>query len=88
MKVRKMRLLRQKYGITLIEIGSAAGVSKQRVSELELSDCSVTTAVKDRITRAFSYICEGRLSACRPLQDAFARHRDSLFDYVESDYEL
>ena len=36
MKVRKMRLLRHKHHISLVELSDACGVFKQRLSEIEL----------------------------------------------------
>ena len=90
MQVRKMRILRQKYGISLTEIARACGVSKQRVSQIELiTDRSVELETAGKIIRAFAGIAQRRRTEYQNLERDFTNHKATLLDCVEEDgYEL
>ncbi len=88
MQVRKLRLLRQRSGISLEELGVAAGVTAQRMSELELGSYSPGWAVRLRVSDAFFTVAREREESLRRLQEDLSKHKDSLFELVEDDYEL
>lgn len=88
MKVRKFRLLRQKYGISLDELGGAAGVSCQRISQLELDGELHTKQVEETVSRAFLEIMANQLLELSRFELDYMNHQDSLFEAVEENYEL
>jgi transcriptional regulator with XRE-family HTH domain len=88
MKVRKFRLLRLKYGIQLEELGDAAGLSKQRVSQVELGGTPVTKPLADKLSGALFEIILDRLKDLGELERDYTNHKDSLFELAEDGYEL
>ena len=90
MQVRKMRILRLKYDISLTELSRACGLSKQRISEIELKTApTVRLDTSQKIVRAFSEIMERRREKHQKLFQDFERHKGSLMDCVEEiGYEL
>lgn len=89
MKVRKMRLLRTKYNISCPELGKAAGMSAQRISELEFSDGKVEPITEDKIQAAFLKVIACRTEHVCRLSNSFAKHENSLMEHVEElSYEL
>ena len=87
MKVRKMRLLRHKHHISLVELSDACGVSKQRLSEIELDKKSVSEVAVQMITAGFSVVEKRRRD--NALSRDFRRHKDALLESVEEHgYEL
>ena len=88
MKVRKLRLLRIKHGIQLDELGTEVGLTKQRISALELGDGAVTKQVEDKMRHAFSNILFKQRVSCQAFNKDIERHKDSLFELVEDSYDL
>ena len=89
MKVRKMRLLRHKHHISLVELSDACGVSKQRLSEIELDKTSVSEVAVQMITAGFSVVEKRRRDSLNALSRDFRRHKDTLLENVEEHgYEL
>lgn len=90
MKVRKMRLLRLKYGILRRDLGKHCGISPQRISEIELEKFpGLETSTKKRIENAFSEIISSRQRELNAFRDDFEKHKASLFEGVEEySYEL
>ena len=88
MKVRKLRLLRIKHSIQLEELGVAAGLSKQRISMLELGESIATKPLEEKISNAFFQVITERLLSISSFETDYLNHKDSLFDLVEGDYEL
>ena len=89
MKVRKMRLLRHKYHISLGELSDACGVSKQRLSEIELNKKSVSEAAARMIGNGFTVVTERRRDASDGLNQDLQRHKNALLELVEEHgYEL
>lgn len=89
MKVRKMRLLRHKYGITNPDLSRICGLSPQRISEIELGGEDLAPGPKQKLLYAFHTIAEQRQANVLALCDDLSRHEKSLFDTVEeSAYEL
>ena len=58
MKVRKMRLLRHKHGITRSELGCACALSPQRISEIELSGTGLIPETKEKLQRGFESVVQ------------------------------
>lgn len=89
MVVRKMRLLRTKYNISCPELGNAAGLSAQRISELELGTGNVEPVTEEKIQAAFLKVIELRTDNVCSLTQSFVKHENSLLETVEElDYEL
>ena len=90
MQVRKMRILRLKYDISLAELASSCGVSSQRISEIELkADVSVTRGTAEMVKKGFARLIAARQSMIHQLHQDFECHKDALMDCVEEiGYEL
>lgn len=89
MKVRKMRLLRHKHGITRSELGCACALSPQRISEIELSETGLVPETEEKLRRGFETVARRREDALRSLRSDLNRHGASLFEPVEENgYEL
>ena len=89
MKVRKIRLLRLKYGITCKELGVASGISAQRVSQIELCEEGITEATMIKLKKGLERIIRDREKSSEALAAAYEVHKDSLFELVmETAYEL
>ena len=88
MKIRKLRLLRFKHGIQQGELGAAAGLSKQRIGQLELGEAAVTRTLEEKISEALFELITNRLLSLSALETDYLNHKDSLFDFVEDEYEL
>ena len=90
MKVRKMRILRLKYNISLAELATSCGVSSQRISEIELqTDVSVTQRTSEMVKIAFARIMAARQNRIQQLHQDYECHKETLMDCVEEcEYEL
>lgn len=88
-KVRKFRLLRMKHHIPLAELAEAAGVSVQRVNQLELDMAYHPRKAAQTLDLAFCTVIAQRARELDALRLDFMRHRDSLMEAVEeTNYEL
>lgn len=88
-KVRKFRLLRLQYHITRAELAEAAGISPQRVSQLELDLTYRPKKAERKIAMAFEQVISSRGERVDGLRQTFQRHRDSLMEPVEeTNHEL
>ena len=90
MQVRKIRILRHECGISLVDLARTCGVTRQRISELELdTEAVITPKTKEAVARAFSSILDKRWEKFQRQYRDFEKHRDSLMDCVEEcEYEL
>ena len=90
MQVRKMRILRLKYHISMAELASACGISGPRICEIELrTDSEVTPNTAVKIADAFARIAEEKRGELQLLCRDLKRHKNSLMDCVEEiGYEL
>ena len=89
MNVKKMRILRSKYRIPLRELSDACGISKQRLSEIELGETPVSEAASRTVADAFAAVAERRRDSSNALSRDFRRHKDTLLESVEEHgYEL
>ena len=89
MQVRKMRLLRKKYGITRPELGRACALSTLRIDEIEQNAAKLTPETEEKLQRGFDLVVQGRENALHSLRGDLARYGASLFEIVEeTDYEL
>ncbi len=88
-EIRKMRLIRLKYGITHRELGELCGMSPQRISEIELSDAKLEESTEAKLRSAFNAVAVKRGIGLSGLQATLLRHTDTIFDTVEeTEYEL
>lgn len=88
-QVRKFRMLRMKYGISVAELAQAARVSPQRISQMELDLHNEPNRSAQMVQNAFIKIIAERSRMLDGLRLDFVRHRDTLLDLVEEPgYEL
>ena len=89
METRKIRLLRQKYHISLQELAHACGISPQRVSEIELTPGPVSYKTVRRIRGGLEQVIAKREAMLGALQRDCEAHSASILDLVEEiGYEL
>ena len=84
-----LRLLRHQYGITLIELAKAAGVSLQYVSDIELGKYNISKSNQLLMQRAFEKVITQRILQAQRLSEAYAGNRQRLLNLItEDDDEL
>lgn len=77
---RTMRLLRHKHNISYVELGKVAGVSTQRLSQIELNPDPSTQYHRDLVRRAFLRVIIARKLALLSLERDFERYQNGLLD--------
>ena len=89
MKIMVLKMLREKYGVSVRELSECCGLSLQRIYEIESSGRPVGEAVRRRIAEALERAIRRRYERVDALTASFMAHRDELFSYVEeADYEV
>ena len=89
MKVRKLRIIRKKYHVSLSELGKASGISEQRVSRLELNPGYAEKETERKLQRGLYSILSRRFDECCSFQKTLERHYTTLTEDVEeTTYEL
>ena len=89
MLVAKVKLFRMKYGISRAELGSACGISKQRIYELENEVASITPATMDKLRCGMETVLKEREAWIDAFRTDLEKHRETLMDFVEENrYEL
>lgn len=81
--VRKFRLIRLRHRISCAELAKAAGVSPQRISQLELDLTYCSRKTEALLEEAFGEIVRCRARELELLRADFERSRSSLMDPVE-----
>lgn len=77
---RTMRFLRHKHNISYVELGKAAGISTQRLSQIELNPDPSTQYHRELVRRAFLRVIAARRLALSDLEQDFEQYQDSLLD--------
>ena len=89
MKVRKVRILRLRHHVSMVELGRACGLSAQRISELELSEGVPEQETIQKIQNGFERILTERMEDAERLHLEYQRCRNALMQRVgEDEYEL
>lgn len=82
---RTMRLLRHKHNITYVELSKAAGLSTQRLAQIELNPDPSTRYHRDLVRRAFLRVIAARRLDLSSLEQDFERYQDRLLDEAEKE---
>lgn len=77
---RTMRLLRHKHNISYVELSKVAGISTQRLAQIELNPDTSTQYHRDLVRRAFLRVIAARKLALFSLEQDFEQYHDSLLD--------
>lgn len=89
MHVRKLRLLRLKYRISLMELSRTTGLTPQRISEIELNAGNMQDATVQKLVEGIEQVIFQRQKDHTALQNDFQLHKDTLMEMVgEADYGL
>lgn len=89
MQVRKLRVLRLKYHISLVELSRACGISPQRISEIELNPGGITDVTVAKLLDGLADVIQRRSHTQLALQADFDRTKYTLMEPVgETDYAL
>ena len=83
MLVRKIRILRHKYNITINELAKGSRRSPSWLSAIELGESSLREHTKEAARRGFEEVIASRHRALHALEQDFYLHKDSLFDGVK-----
>ena len=83
MQTRRMRLLREKHGVSVTELSRHCGISPQRLSLIELGTKPITLHKKRLIEAAFSDLIATRQRDLSALKSDFKKYRNRLLDFVE-----
>ena len=78
--IRTMRFLRHKHKISYVELGAAAQISTQRLSQIELNPFPSTAHHEELVRRAFLQVMEARKAALRDLEQDLHRYQDCLLE--------
>lgn len=82
---RIMRLLRFKHNISLAELATAAKVSMQRISQIELAVERSTQYQQELVTEAFAIIADTRGKDGNALRRDLRRLEYRLLDFARED---
>ena len=89
MRVRKLRLLRLKYHISLVELSRASGLTPQRISELELGSGNTLAVTEKKLLDGLAVVIQEREKSQIALQHDYLQYKDTLMELVgETDYAL
>ena len=89
MQIRKLRVLRLKYRISLVELSRACGISPQRISEIELNPGGISEPTVTKLLDGLSHVICSRQHTQMALQADFNRTKYTLMEPVgETDYAL
>jgi transcriptional regulator with XRE-family HTH domain len=89
MLVAKIKLLRMKYRVSRAELGSACGLSPQRIFEIENSSYTVTQATIDKLCRGMEAVLMFRQEQVDMFRTDLHKHQHGLLELVEENsYEL
>ena len=89
MQVRKLRLLRLKYRISLMELSRVTELTPQRISEIELNAGNMQDTTVQKLLGGIEQVILLRQKDHAALQYDFQLHKDTLMEMVgEADYGL
>ena len=89
MLVAKVKLFRMKYSISLAELGSACGISLQRIHEIENAVYAITPATVEKVCHGMDAVLKQRQAWVNSLQTDLNKHGYTLLEFVEENsYEL
>ena len=85
MKQKRMRQLRDKYGISLRELERYSSLTPQRLSQIELDTRPVVPRTKQHIETAFTDLIAARRQNISALEADFQTYRNNLLDFVDEE---
>ena len=85
MQCKHMRLMREKHGISMLELSRYSDISRQRMCEIELGDGNVTVHMNLLVDTAFSRLIAARRQNLAVLEADFQKHRRNLLDIVDGE---
>lgn len=80
---KRMRWLRMKYNISLLELERCSDVNNQRISQIELGHTKATPHMNDLVETMFSRLIQIRRQELNALEADFARYRKNLLDIID-----
>ena len=85
MKQRRMRLLREKHGVSMAELSRHCAVSSQRLSQIELETQTNTVHLRRLVEGAFARLIKSRRRKLSALESDIQKHGQSLLDYADDE---
>lgn len=88
METTKLRILRLRHNIPLSELASAAGISVQHLSRLELGVVNPTVRQEQKVNDAMSRLICNRQTKILELERDYLSHQGNLLQVTEeSEYD-
>ena len=87
-KVLRYRIFRMRHHITLRELSEQAGVSQQRISQIELMECRLTVRTKVKLSTAMRNVLLRHEQLADTALTDFHNMYDQLFDAVKESEAL
>jgi transcriptional regulator with XRE-family HTH domain len=78
-----MRHLREKHGISLLELSRYCDVTQQRLSEIELGNGNATAHMSKLVETAFARYIEAKRGDLDALEDDINIYRNRLIENIE-----
>jgi len=83
MKNRRMRFLREKHGIPLLELSRYSDASQQRLAQIELGTGSATGHMNRLVETAFARLVATKRRELAALEEDLQKHGKQLLDFVD-----
>lgn len=82
MQTRRMRLLREKHGIPLLELSRCCEASVQRLCQIELGTGNATAHMNRLVETAFARLIVAKRRELTALEADFQTYRKCLLDFI------
>ena len=79
----RLRMLRLKYNVTLTELARVAGISNQRLSDLERGRYSASPELQLKISRALGRLIDEKKNSISLLANEYRAYKECLLTPVE-----
>lgn len=83
----RLRAIRLKYGVTLVEIEKAAGICNQQLSRLDLNLLPRTAQREQRVSDAVASMIAARKASIVDLEQEYLAAKGRLLETVEVETE-
>ena len=88
MRFRKLKLFREKHGISLAELSRSCGLTRQRLDYLERSETTLRRETESKILLGLERVIQSRQTGVEVLTEDYEKQKASLMETVEeTEYE-
>ena len=87
MQTRRMRALRHKHGITMIQLAKCAGICQQLLSDIELGKEGASKHRSEMMDSAFLRLIGLRRKALSEMEADYQRYKGRLLEHIDEPEE-